>query len=129
VVVHAGSPEQDWRVTPRPYLRNNAGRQETQPPPEHLDAREDVAVVAQSEHQAFSGDCRDLVELVTDYVEGALSPEVTESVEAHLAICAGCAEYLAQIRQTIAATGQLHQDHLSPRIRQVLLDAFRDLLR
>jgi anti-sigma factor RsiW len=85
-------------------------------------------VAAQSPHQAFSGECRDLVELVTDYLDGVLSPQVTAAVEAHLAICPGCAEYLAQIRQTIAATGELRQDDLSPQTQQVLLDAFRDLL-
>jgi anti-sigma factor RsiW len=46
--------------------------------------------------------CRELVELVTDYLEGALSPEDVARFEAHVAGCPGCAAYLEQMRTTIA---------------------------
>jgi len=38
--------------------------------------------------------CHEVVEIVTDYLEGALTPDVEERVEAHLALCDGCARYL-----------------------------------
>ncbi len=46
--------------------------------------------------------CRQVVELVTDYLEGALPPELNEAVERHLALCPPCVEYIEQIRLTAA---------------------------
>jgi anti-sigma factor RsiW len=46
--------------------------------------------------------CQELVELVTDYLEGALSPDDAARFEAHVAACVGCEIYVAQIRMTIA---------------------------
>lgn len=45
--------------------------------------------------------CRELVELVTDYLEGALNPDAQREFVAHLAECEDCLRYLAQIRQTV----------------------------
>jgi anti-sigma factor RsiW len=70
--------------------------------------------------------CQELVELVTDYFEDALSPEDTDRFEEHLGRCSGCTAYLEQIRQTIALTGRLTLDSLSPEAERELLDAFRD---
>ncbi len=51
--------------------------------------------------------CQELVELVTDYLEGALSPADLRRFEDHIAGCDGCTEYLAQFRRTIELTGTL----------------------
>ena len=56
--------------------------------------------------------CKELVELVTDYLEGALDADMRARFEQHLAACAGCREYLDQMRMTIRATGQLSEDSL-----------------
>ena len=56
--------------------------------------------------------CQELVELVTDYLEGALSPEHTARFEDHISRCSACTIYLEQIRQTIALTGRLTVDEL-----------------
>jgi anti-sigma factor RsiW len=69
--------------------------------------------------------CQELVELVTDYLEGALSPEDTARFEDHIGRCSACSIYLEQIRQTIALTGRLTVDELSPEAEHELLDAFR----
>jgi len=69
--------------------------------------------------------CQELVELVTDYLEGALSPEETARFDEHLARCTGCAAYLEQIRQTIVLTGRLTPESLSQEAERELLDAFR----
>ena len=51
--------------------------------------------------------CQGLVELVTDDLEGALSPFDRARLERHVRHCAGCARYLDQIRTTIALVGRL----------------------
>ncbi|MGZ4257285.1 MAG: anti-sigma factor family protein [Gaiellaceae bacterium] len=70
--------------------------------------------------------CQELVELVTDYLEGALPKEEAAHFEDHIGRCAGCKLYLEQIRQTIALSGRLSVDALSPEAERALLDAFRD---
>jgi anti-sigma factor RsiW len=70
--------------------------------------------------------CREFVELVTDYLEGALSPEDTARFEGHIGRCTGCAAYLEQIRETIELIGRLTPESLSPEAERTLLDAFRD---
>jgi anti-sigma factor RsiW len=49
--------------------------------------------------------CNELVELVTDYVEGALAHRERARFEAHLTECPDCVEYVAQMRRTIVAVG------------------------
>ena len=70
--------------------------------------------------------CREFVELVTDYLEGALPEEERLRFEDHISRCDGCRAYLEQIRQTVAVTGRLTVDLLSPEAERTLLDAFRD---
>ena len=70
--------------------------------------------------------CQELVELVTDYLEGALSEEETVRFESHIGRCDGCQAYLEQIRQTVALSGRLSVGALSPKAERALLDAFRD---
>ena len=69
--------------------------------------------------------CREVVELVSDYLEGALTTEQTRRLEEHLSGCEHCTEYVAQMRATVrttaAAVGELE---LRPD-RDALLDAFR----
>ena len=69
--------------------------------------------------------CKELVELVTDYLEGALSSEDKERFEAHLATCDGCAAYLQQMRTTIQTVGNLEEHSLSPQAKENLLRLFR----
>ena len=69
--------------------------------------------------------CRELVELVTDYLEGALSREDRFRFDRHLAGCEGCTAYLEQMRAAIAAAGTLREDELDPGVRNALLAAFR----
>jgi anti-sigma factor RsiW len=69
--------------------------------------------------------CQELVELVTAYLEGALDAEALERFEEHLATCGTCQVYLEQIRQTIALTGRLTPEQLSPDAEDALLQAFR----
>lgn len=70
--------------------------------------------------------CKELVELVTDYFENALSAEERAEVEAHLAGCDGCDRYVEQMRETIATLGALRQEDISPDAQEKLLGAFRD---
>ena len=70
--------------------------------------------------------CKELVELVTDYLEGILPEPVRAQVELHLAGCNGCTNYLEQMRQTIQLTGTLREENLTPGQREELLELFRD---
>jgi anti-sigma factor RsiW len=70
--------------------------------------------------------CRELVELVTDYLEGRLPPADRDRFDAHLGACDGCTAYLEQMRQTLAALGRIPEESISPRAREELLHAFRD---
>lgn len=73
--------------------------------------------------------CQELVELVTDYLEDALSPEERARFESHLDECGSCREYLEQMRKTIELTGRLTLESLSPEAERTLLDAFRGFRR
>ena len=70
--------------------------------------------------------CRDVVELVTAYLEDALSPADRERFEEHLVFCDGCSTYLEQMRATIAATGRMQLEALPVELEERLLAAFRD---
>ncbi len=72
--------------------------------------------------------CRDVVEVLTEYLEGALDPADAARLEVHLAECDGCASVLAQLRTTVALAGRLRAadvDAVDPRVRADLLEAFR----
>ena len=69
--------------------------------------------------------CREAVEMVTDYLEGALAPRDHARLEAHLADCPHCREYLAQIRQTIAAMGRVEPEELEADVRDELVALYR----
>ena len=73
--------------------------------------------------------CKELVELVTEYLEGTLPPETREAFEAHLSVCPGCDTYLDQMRETVRVTGTLTEEQLDPTVRDQLLAAFRDWRR
>lgn len=62
--------------------------------------------------------CQQIVELVTDYLEGTLSRSQRRRFEAHLADCPHCSEYLAQMRATIRLTGRLESDDLTAEMRE-----------
>jgi anti-sigma factor RsiW len=73
--------------------------------------------------------CRELVALVTDYLEGALSEPERRRFEAHLAHCDGCHLHFEQMRITIATLGRLREDDLPPDARDRFLAAFGDWKR
>jgi anti-sigma factor RsiW len=70
--------------------------------------------------------CRELVELVSDYLEGALAPHEHSRFEAHIAGCEHCAAYLRQMRETLALLGTLPADALSRDAEDELRVAFRE---
>ncbi len=70
--------------------------------------------------------CKELVELVTDYLEGALSPADRQRFDLHIGKCDWCKLYVDQIRLTIQAAGELTEDFVDPRAKNELLAVFRD---
>jgi anti-sigma factor RsiW len=73
--------------------------------------------------------CQELVELVTDYLEGALPAADHRRFEEHIAACGGCTHYLAQLRETIRVTGMLSANDIAPQAERELLAAFSDWAR
>jgi anti-sigma factor RsiW len=69
--------------------------------------------------------CKELVEVITEYLEGTLPAEDRTRFGRHLAGCDGCQAYLDQMRQTIGALGRLPPESLSPEAETKLLEAFR----
>jgi predicted anti-sigma-YlaC factor YlaD len=69
--------------------------------------------------------CRELVELVTDYLEARLTPVARARFEAHVSGCEGCRAHLEQLRQAIRVTGRVREEDVSEPARKALLAAFR----
>ena len=69
--------------------------------------------------------CKELVEVVSDYLEGKLAEADRVRFESHLEECPYCVEYVEQFRETIAATGELTLESIAPERRAELLEAFR----
>ena len=70
--------------------------------------------------------CRELVTLVTEYLEGTLRARDRRRFERHIRGCDGCTAYLEQMRDTIRLAGSLRESDISPQARRELLAAFRD---
>lgn len=69
--------------------------------------------------------CQEMVELVTDYLEGALTSSQRRRFEAHLAGCEHCTEYLRQMRVTIRLAGSLTAEDMTPQMRAELTALYR----
>jgi anti-sigma factor RsiW len=69
--------------------------------------------------------CIELVELVTDFLEGVLEPTVVARLERHLAECDGCSTYIEQFRRTISASGRLDPEAVPDEAVEPLLAVFR----
>jgi len=70
--------------------------------------------------------CKEVVEIVSDYLEGALSAQDRARFEAHLVGCAGCTAYVEQMREIIRLTGMLTEEQVPAEHREELRRAFRE---
>lgn len=70
--------------------------------------------------------CVELVELVTEYLEGSMPADQRTRFDTHVSGCEGCTTYLEQFRITIRLTGMLTEEQLTPDARDALLGVFRD---
>ena len=73
--------------------------------------------------------CQELVEVITDYLEGALDAEDRRRFEEHLDGCPGCRNYLEQMRATIRLTGTLKSDPIPANLREQFLGVLRNVKR
>jgi anti-sigma factor RsiW len=86
-------------------------------------------VTQQSDIRAGDLACTEVVELMTDYLEDALSPAEAVRLERHLETCTGCTEYLDQMRTLAGSLGGLASDSISTEMRDGLIAAFRRVRR
>jgi predicted anti-sigma-YlaC factor YlaD len=70
--------------------------------------------------------CTEIVELITEYLEGGLSTVDRERFEEHIGFCDWCLAYLDQMRHTISVVGEIREEDLPDELQQSLLSAFRD---
>ena len=70
--------------------------------------------------------CREVIDLLSNYVEDSLSPDERRRVDEHLALCDGCDTYLEQIRETIRLSGMVTEEQVPDEEKMALLAAFRD---
>ena len=84
--------------------------------------------MSDSPHRTLSDEivCRELVELVTPYLEDALPADERALVEQHLASCDGCEAYVQQMRFTIQAIGHVSEDAITSKTREDVLAIFRN---
>jgi anti-sigma factor RsiW len=69
--------------------------------------------------------CQQMVELITDYLEGSLPRAQRRRFDAHIAGCEHCSEYLEQMRATIRLTGRLRAEDLTPAMREEFTGIYR----
>jgi hypothetical protein len=70
--------------------------------------------------------CQEVVELVTDYLEGALRADEADLFEQHINFCEGCERYVDQMRTTVATVGRISEEDVPAETRERLLAAFKD---
>jgi anti-sigma factor RsiW len=70
--------------------------------------------------------CQEIVEVITDYLEGAMDAELRASFDAHLAGCPHCTHYLEQVEAMIRVAGTIEAEAMSTEFRAGLAAAFRD---
>jgi anti-sigma factor RsiW len=68
--------------------------------------------------------CIELVEVITDYLEGAMPARKRRLLEQHLTACDGCTAYVEQMRRTIETAGRLRAEDIPPELSERLLLAF-----
>jgi predicted anti-sigma-YlaC factor YlaD len=69
--------------------------------------------------------CKEVVELVTEYLENVLLPGLHKQLEEHVADCPGCTNYIEQVQLTVGMLQQLAQEPVFPETKQKLLEVFR----
>lgn len=70
--------------------------------------------------------CREFVDLVTDYLDDAMAPEMVDLVEEHLVLCDWCRDHLVQVETAIGATHELAGEAPEPAVLESLVGAFRE---
>ena len=74
--------------------------------------------------------CQEMIEVVTNYLDDALSQDERQQFERHLSYCAGCTTYVDQMRETIRQTGMVpREESLPPALREEILARFRSWKR
>lgn len=74
---------------------------------------------------ASSATCQQFTEVVTDYLEGALTFREWIRFQMHLGLCVGCRRYLRQMKQTIHVLGKLPDEAISMEIHEKMLEKFK----
>jgi anti-sigma factor RsiW len=69
--------------------------------------------------------CKEVVELVTDYLEDTMAPRERARFESHIADCPNCRRYLAQMRITLDVLGRIEAEAVAPETMDELVELYR----
>ena len=72
--------------------------------------------------------CRDISQLLYDYVEGILDPPIHQQLEQHLADCPGCIAFVNTYRQTITLSKELREEEIPQELQQKLQSFIKEKL-
>lgn len=70
--------------------------------------------------------CQQLVEMVTDYLQGNLDPADRAAVEEHLAACGHCTGYVEQVRRMLELTAAPEPEPVPAELLDALTARFRE---
>ena len=70
--------------------------------------------------------CREIADLITDYLEGALTFSQLIRFHMHLGLCFACRNFLKQMKYTVLTLHQLPSEPVSPHVKEELLTRFRN---
>jgi predicted anti-sigma-YlaC factor YlaD len=73
--------------------------------------------------------CQEVVELASEYLEGAMSSEQMTRFELHLNLCDGCSSFVEQVRATVGMARVVPEEEIPQELKSNLLAAFRDWTR
>ncbi len=80
-----------------------------------------------STHHHEHGDCKELLELLSDYLDGELDPGACAEVDAHMDECDRCREFVESLRRTVALIQRAFGRPLPDDVRRDVLDAYSRL--
>ena len=73
--------------------------------------------------------CAQMTDLVLDYLNDELSPNVKRDFQRHLRICPDCVNFLNTYKKTVSATGTVRPEEIPARVSNNILAFLRKRMR
>ena len=66
--------------------------------------------------------CREAIDVLADYLDATLTPDMLAQFEAHLRVCAPCRAYLATYKRSVELAAKVNRVEMPPEVKQRLRD-------